>query len=90
MIFTREVLRKYRAHGSAALEFPHKSKKEVHAFFGMHDHYRRSGVVSIRKWKRLFGETFTLYDGTHFMEEEYIHSLLIPRICSVLESLSGC
>lgn len=90
MIFTREVLRKYRAHGSAALEFPHKSKIEVHAFFGMHDHYRRSGVVSIRKWKRLFGETFTLYDGTHFMEEEYIHSLLIPRICSVLESLSGC
>jgi hypothetical protein len=41
-------------------------------------------VVSIRRWKKLFGDTFTLYDGTHFMEEEYIYSLLIPKIRQVL------
>ena len=53
----------------------------IHAFFGRHDHYRRSGVVSVRQWRRLFGpSTYTLYDGTHYMEEPFIHSLLIPAI----------
>jgi hypothetical protein len=57
----------------------------IHAFFGRHDHYRRSGVVSIRQWRRLFGpSTYTLYDGTHYMEEPFIHSLLIPTILSRL------
>ena len=59
---------------------------EAYAYFGTRDHYRRSGVVSIRAWRKYFGEgTYTLYDGTHFMEEEYIHSLLIPKILSVMQ-----
>ena len=82
--FTRPVLKKYRLHGQAALRFKEKSSFEVHAFFGTHDHYRRNGVVSIRRWKKLFGDTFTLYDGTHFMEIEYVYSLLIPKIMEVL------
>ena len=86
MSFTRPVLKKYRHHGQAAMQFLDKSTCDVHAFFGVHDHYRKSGVVSIRRWKKLFGETFTLYDGTHFMEEEYIYSLLIPKI----ESIFSC
>ena len=54
---------------------------EVFAFFGTRDHYRRSGVVSLRAWRKYFGEgTYTLYDGTHFMEEEYVHTLLVPKI----------
>lgn len=84
VIFTRYILKKYRSHGLASLEFSQKSSYEPHAFFGLRDHYRRSGVVSIRRWKRLFGETFTLYDGTHFMEEEYVFSLLVPKILSIL------
>ena len=84
MYFVSDVLKKYRAHGQSALKFKDNSSSEVHAFFGIHDHYRKSGVVSIRKWKRLFGETFTLYDGTHFMEEEYVFSLLVPKIRSIL------
>ena len=82
--FTRSVLKKYHLHGQAALHFKNNSEFEVHAFFGIHDHYRRSGVVSIRKWKKLFGETFSVYDGTHFMEIEYVHSLLIPKIRQIL------
>ena len=84
LFFTRPVLKKYRLHGQTALRFKQKSAFEVHAFFGTHDHYRRNGVVSIRRWKNLFGETFTLYDGTHFMELEYVHSLLVPKIKEVL------
>lgn len=85
LFFTRPVLKKYRSHGRAALEFVQNSTHEVHAFFGTRDHYRRSGVVSVRRWKQLFGDTFSLYDGTHFMEEEYVFSLLIPKIKDVLD-----
>lgn len=84
LFFTRPVLKKYRSHGRAALQFLQNSTHEVHAFFGTRDHYRRSGVVSVRRWKKLFGDTFSLYDGTHFMEEEYVFSLLIPKIKDVL------
>ena len=55
------------------------------AFFGTRDHYRRLGVVSVRKWRKYFGkDSYRIYDGTHFMEEEYILSLLIPKIIQVL------
>ena len=86
MCFTRSVLKKYRTHGRIALEFSSHSDSPLHAFFGVHDHYRRTGVVSISKWKKLFGKTFTLYDGTHFMEEEHIYSVLIPEICRILNT----
>ena len=53
----------------------------TYAFFGRRDHYRRSGVVSLRQWRRTFGPgTYALYDGTHFMEEPYLRELLIPAI----------
>ena len=55
-----------------------------HAFFGTRDHYRRSGIVSVRTWKKHFGETYTMYDGTHFTEEEYIYSLVIPKILEII------
>lgn len=56
-----------------------------HAFFGTRDHYRRSGVVTIRSWRKYFGDgTWTIYDGTHFMEYEYVISLLIPKIHEIL------
>lgn len=57
-----------------------------HAFFGSHDKFRRSGVVLIRTWKKYFGDgTWTEYDGSHFMEEEYIRTLLVPAILSLLK-----
>lgn len=57
----------------------------VFAFFGTHDHYRRSGIVSIRTWKRHFGAgCHRIYDGTHFMEENYVRELLLPKIFEFL------
>ena len=54
------------------------------AFFGSRDHYRRSGVVSIRTWRKYFGDTYRIYDGTHFMEEEFVLGMLIPAIFDTL------
>ncbi len=59
------------------------------AFFGEYDHYRKSGIVSVRTWKRYFGDNMALYPGTHFMEEEFIISMLIPKILSTLGLLQG-
>ena len=44
----------------------------------------RSGVVQIGLWEKYFGQSYTVYEGTHFMEEEYIESLLVPKIHEVL------
>lgn len=84
--FTFSTLRKYLAHRRRALENSTASGGNDYflAFFGTRDHYRRSGVVSVRTWKKHFGESFQLYDGTHFMEEEFIQSLLLPEILSAL------
>ena len=53
----------------------------IYAFFGRRDHYRRTGVVTVKKWRRTIGPgTYAIYDGTHYMEEAYLRELLIPAI----------
>ncbi len=99
--FTFRTLYRYIGHRKAALRPYRQGKGEGRgagpsiggmernfAFFGLHDHYRRSGIVSIRTWKKYFGEnSWETYPGTHFMEEEYVLSMLVPRIISVLGPL---
>ena len=88
--FKYATLKKYRAHNRIALETAQKGLEDAaaqpyFAFFGTKDHYRKSGVVSIRRWEKIFGkDSYALYEGTHFMEEEYIDSMLIPRIDALL------
>ena len=58
----------------------------VSAFFGTRDHYRRIGIVSLRGWKRRFGAgTCQLYEGSHFMEEQYVRTLLADRLKGLAE-----
>ena len=88
--FTFDILKKYPSHRRAALDNSVKkgSRDIFHAFFGTRDHYRRSGIVSVRTWKRYFGDSYTMYEGTHFMEEEFIHEMLVPAIRCVLDIAS--
>ena len=83
MKFQYPVLRKYKAHGEAALAAI-EPEGFYYAFFGKKDHYKRSGVVQVELWQQYFGDSFTEYDGTHYMEEEYVRSLLVPKIKEVL------
>ena len=57
-----------------------------HAFFGTHDHYRRIGIVSVKSWEKHFGKSYPMYDGTHFMEEDLISSLLVPAVINLLNN----
>ena len=41
--------------------------------------------MKVSLWEEMFGKTYTIYDGTHFMEEEYVYALLIPKIREVLD-----
>jgi len=86
--FKFTTLRKYRRQRKEMLANLDELKKAgIHAFFGTHDHYRKSGVVRVRTWEKYFGkESYTIYEGTHFMEEEYIYSLLIPKILLTLRA----
>lgn len=82
--FAYSNLRPYIEHRRMALE---SGREGFHfAFFGERDHYRRSGIVSIASWEKHFGkDSWASYPGTHFMEEEYIHSMLIPKIMEILD-----
>ena len=88
--FTFPTLRKYRRHRKEALKgLPEDSGNDMFfAFFGRHDHYRRSGVVSVRTWRRYFGkDSYRIYDGTHFMEEEFVRTMLADKIREVLSCI---
>lgn len=85
--FRFSILRKYVRHGKEALRNSTRtgSDDDFFAFFGTRDHYRKTGVVSVRTWKKYFGDRYVLYEGTHFTEEEHIHALIIPFVCKVLD-----
>lgn len=90
--FTHKILSHYRGIRKQVLDCsPRRGGNDYFfAFFGTVDHYRRSGVVSVRKWAKYFGrDTYNIYEGTHFMEDEYLHTMLIPKIISVLGLESG-
>ena len=56
----------------------------VRAFFGSRDSFRRSGVVNINCFIRRYGKNYTVYDGSHWMEEAYVYSDLMPAIAALL------
>lgn len=88
--FTCCTLRKYRRHRNEALTgLPASGGMDMcFAFFGRYDHYRRSGVVSIRTWRKYFGNApFHVYDGTHFMEERFVRTILADKIRDVAASV---
>lgn len=84
--FTFDVLRKYVRHGKEALANSSISGNDdfFFAFFGTRDHYRKTGIVSVRRWRRLFGESFMMYEGTHFTEDEHIYTKVLPLMYKVL------
>lgn len=85
--FSHKVLSHYRGMWLKLLVCTplHGSKDYFFAFFGTEDRYMKSGIVNVRKWAELFGsDSYATYKGTHYMEEEYLHSMLIPKILEVL------
>ena len=85
--FTHKILGHYAGMRRKVLDCSPScgGKDYFFAFFGTRDSYRRFGVVSVRSWKKHFGmDSYETYEGTHYMEEEYLHKMLIPKIMEVL------
>jgi hypothetical protein len=82
--FEYAIMKKYGPHWAEAKRVAAEGGYHF-AFFGTHDHYMKSGAVKVSVWEKMFGKTYTLYGGTHFMEEEYVDSLLIPKIHEILD-----
>ena len=84
--FKYSTLKKYLAHGRAALlnSVRSGSSDQFYAFFGTRDHYRRTGIVSVSAWKKYYGDSFMMYEGTHFTEEEHIFDKVLPEIYNML------
>ena len=87
--FTYRTLKKYlKLRKTALANSPACGGKDsFYAFFGTHDHYRRSGIVSIRTYRKYFGDSYSVYDGTHFMEEEFVLTMLAPKIIGTVAAL---
>lgn len=86
--FEYRVLRKWQSHKRAAYDAAASDQAEGRtpfAFFGTRDHYRKWGIVNVRAWRRRFGhDSYHVYDGTHFMEEDYVRTILADRICETV------
>ena len=83
LVFEKEILEKYAciADRSSIVR-----SGFVKAYFGTRDHYRWSGTVSVRKWEKTYGKgTYVFYEGSHFMENEYVRTMLAPDIMSILD-----
>ena len=75
--FTWKTLKKYKRHYSEAVS---DNGGSVFAFFGKKDHYLKWKIVNIKKYRKLYGDDYIIYDGSHFMEEEFVISMLLPKI----------
>lgn len=85
--FCRANLRGWEGLRRDALVRSRQEQDITFAFFGDMDHYRRMGIVSVRTWKRFFGlDSFCMYHGTHFMEEEHVRSILKDKIIGMLKN----
>ena len=71
-------------HRREALKVSTSSSDRIFALLGTRDHYRKSGIVSFRTWKKYFGSAFLPYDGTHFTEEWYVRSDLKRIVLDML------
>ena len=58
--FTFMTLRKYMPHRRVALALSTSSSDKVFALLGIRDHYRKSGIVSFKTWKKYFGNVVGL------------------------------
>lgn len=54
------------------------------AFFGSKDKYMVPGIVSIKEYERLYGDSYEVHDGGHIFGVNYVKPRLIPKIGEML------
>ena len=55
------------------------------AFFGKKDKYMLlGGIVSVKEYERLFGDSYEMHDGGHIFGASYVKPRLIPKMAEML------
>ena len=55
-----------------------------YAYFGKKDEFRRAGIVSIKEYKSLFGNSYEVYEGRHVLDVSNAERVLVPKIVEML------
>lgn len=55
-----------------------------YAYFGNKDEFRRAGIVSIKEYKSLFGNSYEVYEGRHVLDVSNAERVLVPKIVEML------
>ncbi len=84
--FSYSNLRQYKEHYRLAMANSTKagSRDVFYAFFGKNDHYMKYGIVSVKHFESNFSQNYTMYEGSHFTENKYVYSLIIPKILELI------
>ena len=81
-----ELLAKFRpmiqSYKEAILSSPQRDPS--FAFFGSHDKYMMSGIVSIKEYERLYGDSYEVHEGGHIFGANYVKPKLLPKIAEML------
>ena len=76
----KPMLERYK---DAVLKNPHRDPS--FAFFGRKDKYMMLGIVSIKEYERLYGDSYEVSDSGHTFGVRYVKPRLIPKIVEMLD-----
>ena len=76
----KPMLERYK---DAVLKSPHRDPS--FAFFGRKDKYMMLGIVSIKEYERLYGDSYEVSDSGHTFGIRYVKPRLIPKIVEMLD-----
>lgn len=85
--FTCSLMKKWGPYREKALaNSPARgSGDSFFAFFGTRDNYRKTGIVRVPTYRKYFGDNYRIYKGSHYMPDDCVVNLLIPKILETLK-----
>ena len=55
-----------------------------YAYFGDRDEFKLAGIVSIKEYESLFGDSYEVYEGGHVLDVKHAKGVLVPKIAEML------
>ena len=71
-----------QSYKEAILNNPQRDSS--YAYFGYKDPFRKTGIVSIKEYQRLYGNSYEVYEGGHCLDVRQIRPKLLPKIVEML------
>ncbi|MFA6591930.1 MAG: hypothetical protein WCR48_00365 [Bacteroidales bacterium] len=84
--FTYSLMKKWGPYREKALaNSPARGGADsFFAFFGTRDNYRKTGIVRVTTYRKYFGDRYQIFKGSHYMPDDCVVNMLIPKILETL------